>query len=352
MSARLDSAAVLGQAGDFTAGTQQIVLCDDGTVKESQGCPSYQSVEFIEHSALLTSNTIAVKWTAPPSNAGTVTVYVTAVAANGDQTENGDRTYSASLQLCPVTDCTAPSPSIFPGRVSSASGFSAKAGCAPGTWLEIYGSHLASVTQNWSTSDFKAGIGPTSLANVSVSIGGKNAYVDYVSSGQVNVQVPDGIPIGPAVPLVLTNGSLASVPYMLQTVALAPALLAPNQSPFNANGRQYVVAQLPDQTFAGLPAHAAKPGQVLTLYGIGFGPVTPATPAGTIAPPLTTLANPVMFLFGSTQANVVYRGLSPGLVGLYQFNVVVPNLSPGDYTVTVQAGDVTAIQDVWISIGN
>ena len=351
MSARIDGNAVLGQAGDFTEGLHQLILCDNGTPKPSQGCPANQSVQFIEHIQPLTTNTINVTWTAPSTNVGTVTIYVAANAANGDANFTGDHIYTSKLQLCPG-GCAAPVPAISSGGVASAGGFSATAGCAPGTWLEIFGSNLATTTRTWAGSDFSGNNAPTSLDNVTVTIGGKNAYVDYISPSQVNVQVPDGIPIGPGVPLVLTSGGVQSAPFTLQPADLAPALLAPAQAPFNANGRQYVVAQLPDQSFAGIPSRPAKPTDVLTIYGIGFGPVTPATPAGTIAAGITTLTNKAAFQFGQTSAAVSYQGLTPGLVGLYQFNITVPNVSPGDYALTVQAGSVTVSQTLFITVGN
>jgi uncharacterized protein (TIGR03437 family) len=351
MSARLDSDPSLGQAGDFTAGGQQLVLCNDGSLKPAKGCPANQSVQFAEHSSPFMTNIINVTWTAPSSNVGTVTIYVAANAANGDANLTGDHIYTATLQLCPG-GCAAPAPTIFSGGVASLVGFSATAGCAPGTWLEIFGSNLATTTRTWGGSDFSGNNAPTTLDNVTVTIGGKNAYVEYVSPVQVDVLVPDGIPIGPGVPLVLTSGGVPSAPFTVQPADLAPALLAPAQDPFNVSGKQYVVAQLPDQSYAGIPTRPAKPGDALTIYGIGFGPVTPATPAGTIAPLSTTLTNKATFQFGQTSAAVSYQGLTPGLVGLYQFNITVPNVSPGDYALTAQVGSVTAGQTLFITVGN
>jgi uncharacterized protein (TIGR03437 family) len=351
MSARLDSDPAVGQAGDFTAGGQQLVLCNDGSLKPPKGCPANQSVQFAEHSSPFKTNVINVTWTAPASNVGTVTIYVAANAANGDANLTGDHIYTATLQLCPG-GCAAPAPTIFSGGVASAGGFSAKAGCAPGTWLEIFGSNLAATTRVWAGTDFSGNNAPTTLDNVTVTIGGKNAYVDFVSPGQVNVQVPDGIPIGPGVPLVLTSGGVQSAPFTLQPADLAPALLAQAQAPFNVDGKQYVVAQLLDQSYAGIPSRPAKPGDVLIIYGIGFGPVTPATPAGMIATGITNLTNTATFQFDQTSAAVSYQGLTPGLVGLYQFNITVPNVPPGDYALTVQEGSVTVGQTVFITVGN
>lgn len=350
LTARIDSNPVMGQAGDFTAGNQQIVLCDLGDLKPNgKLCPANESVEFIEHSLPFNTNKINVTWTAPSTNVGTVTLYVAVNAANGDSTELGDHIYTTQLQLCPGS-CAAAPPVIFSGGVQSAGGFNAKAGVSPGTWIEIFGSNLSATTRPWAGSDFQGNKAPTSLDGVTVTIGGKSAFVDYVSSGQVNAQVPDGIPIGAGVPLILSNPAGQTAPYTLQTSDLAPALLAPAQAPFMVNSRQYVVGQLPDQTFTGIPSHPAKSGDVLTIYGIGFGPVSPATPPGTIASGTTTLSN-ITFLFNQTAAQVQYAGLAPGFVGLYQFNIKVPSVSPNDYPLKVQVGGVAVNQNVFITVG-
>lgn len=351
MTARLDSEPVNGQAGDFTAGPQQIVICNDGSLKKPTGCAANQPIQFIEHSHPFQTNVIQVSWTAPSSNVGPVTIYLAVNAANGDANDTGDHIYTTKLQLCPGSACAAALPVISSGGVASAGGFSAKAGVAAGTWLEIFGNNLSSTTRVWAGSDFNGVTAPSSLDGVGVTIGGKNAYVDYVSPSQVNVQVPDGIPIGSDVPLILSNSGGHSAVYPLQTSDLAPALLAPSQAPFNVNGKQYVTAQLPDQSFAGIPSHPAKPGDLLTIYGIGFGPVSPAIAAGTIAPASTSLSNKPTFLLGQTAAAVSYAGLAPGLVGLYQFNLTVPNVPPADYSLTVQTGSVTANQSLFITVG-
>ncbi len=65
MTARLDSNPSSGQAGDFTAGAQQMVLCGNGSIKGSAGCPSNAPVQFIEHNRPFTTNTITASWTLP-----------------------------------------------------------------------------------------------------------------------------------------------------------------------------------------------------------------------------------------------------------------------------------------------
>jgi uncharacterized protein (TIGR03437 family) len=88
---------------------------------------------------------------------------------------------------------------------------------------------------------------------------------------------------------------------------------------------------LPSGAIPGVPSRPAKAGDTITLYGIGFGAVTPGTPAGQITGESNMLNQPFHFYFEptfpGTEAAVTYAGLAPGVVGLYQFNVVIPKLS-------------------------
>jgi uncharacterized protein (TIGR03437 family) len=353
MSARLESDLANGQAGDFSPGPQQIVICDDGRAKSSSGCPKNGLVQFVEHSDPFRTNTITVSWTPPATNAGNVHIYVAGNAANGDGNNTGDHIYTADYVLAPAAAGGA-APSIQ--TVSSASGFSASAGLASGTWLEIYGTNLATTTRTWGGGDFTGSNAPTSLDGVKVTINGKPAYIAYVSPTQVNVQAPDDSTAGADVQIQLSNGGAQSNSFAMTKKAVAPALLAPDA--FKVNGKQYVVAQFADQTFVGpvglipgVPFRPAKPGEVVTIYAIGCGPVTPSTPAGTIAAGATALQNPPSYRFGSATATLQYAGLVSGLVGLYQFNVVVPNAGAGDVPLTVDLGGTPANSGLVITIG-
>ena len=242
-SARPDSNPTNGQAGDFVAGAQQQVICDNGRTKGSSGCASSAPVQFIEHNRAFGTSSINFTWTAPATDVGPVTIYVAANAANGNNDDSGDHIYTTSLQLTPNVPVSNNKPTLRENGVLSATAFQPSAGVTAGTWLEIYGSSLSTVTRLWQGSDFSGNNAPTSLDGVSVTIGGKSAFVDYISPEQVNVQVPDGIPIGAGVPLVLTNAQGQSDPYILQTSDMAPALLAPPS--FKASGKQLLAAVFP-----------------------------------------------------------------------------------------------------------
>ena len=347
MTARLESDLSNGQAGDFTPDSHQIVICDTNNFKP---CPANDPVQFVEHNSPYATNTIQVRWTAPQTNVGNVHIYVAANAANGNGNELGDHIYTASYALNPA--CTNSTPTIAAGGIISAHDFNQNAGLASGTWLEIYGTNLSCASGDWSKS-FDGSNAPTSLNGVSVTIDGIKAYMNYVSSGQVNVQAPDDPNTGAGIPIVVINSAGSSNTINVQKTAIAPALLAPVN--FNTQGHQWVTAQHLDGTYVGKPGLVsgvtfapAKAGDTITIYGIGFGP---PTQAGLIASGQTTLINPPNFRFGQTPATLQYAGLSPGSVGLYQFNVVVPNVGPGDMPLNVDVGGVSLNQNLYITVG-
>lgn len=224
-------------------------------------------------------------------------------------------------------------PAITSGGVISASSFGGFSAVAPGSWIEIYGSNLAADTRSWGAADFTGSNAPTSLDGTTVTIAGLNAYVDYVSPTQVNAQVPAGVSPGTQNVVVATAaGNSAAATVTVNPIE--PGLLAPAN--FKANGKQYVAAQFSDTTFvmppgtaAGVTSRQAHVGETITIYGVGFGNTTSGAP-GQITSGSNSLTAPFQILFGSTAAQVLYSGLAPGAVGLYQFNVVVPNVAASD----------------------
>jgi minor extracellular serine protease Vpr len=65
---------------------------------------------------------------------------------------------------------------------------------------------------------------------------------------------------------------------------------------------------------------------VAVLYATGLGPVTPAPPSGApaSASPLSTCQTQPLLLVSQSVAEVLFCGLAPGFVGLYQVNFRIP----------------------------
>jgi uncharacterized protein (TIGR03437 family) len=232
-------------------------------------------------------------------------------------------------------------------------GFSA---VAPGSWMEIYGTNLANViTRDWSA-DFKGNQAPTTLAGTSVTIGGVPAYTYLVSPGQINAQVPSGVAPGPQ-PVVVTTAGGPSLASTITVNPVEPGLLAP--AVFKLPAGQYVVALFPDgityvlPPFAGLLTARARPGDTIIMFGVGFGPVTPNIPAGQIVTQSNQLPPTFQISFAGTPATVAFAGLTAGFVGLYQFNVVVPDIAASDSVpIAYSFGGVSSPQNLIIAIRN
>jgi uncharacterized protein (TIGR03437 family) len=145
---------------------------------------------------------------------------------------------------------------------------------------------------------------------------------------------------------VLHTAAGSSTAYNLTVQPVEPGLLAPSN--FKLNGLQYVLAfngdsyVLPTGAISGLTSAPANPGDVIVLYGVGFGPVSPAIPEGQVVQEKNVLLS-FSISVGGVPASVQYAGLAPSYVGLYQFNVVVPPIAPNNaapvaFTVSGTAG--------------
>lgn len=247
--------------------------------------------------------------------------------------------------------------------VISAGAYGGFSTIAPGTWIEIYGVNLRtiqsifSLSRIWAGSDFNGPQAPSSLGETSVTVGGLPAFVDYISPDQVNVQVPSGVPSGTQTLVVSTFGG-ASVGTPVTVNATAPGILAPPA--FKLAAGQYAAAVFPDAvTFVmppgsviGVPVRRAKVGDTITLYGIGFGAVTPNINAGLIVQQSNALPG-IQISFAGAPATIQFAGLVQGLVGLYQFNVVVPNVAASDTVpVTFRLNGQSGTQTLLLPIGN
>lgn len=221
---------------------------------------------------------------------------------------------------------------------------------APNTWVEIKGANLAPPgdERTWADSDFVDNQLPASLEGVSVTMNGKNAYVYYVSSNQINVLTPpDLTPLG-AVQVIVTVKGVASAAFASQAQPISPSF-------FVFNGGPYVTAVHANKMIIGPPSlypglsTPAKPGETIVLYANGFGQISPPVVRGSASQTGSLPTFPLVNIGGGA-ATVQFAGLaSPGL---YQFNVIVPgSAQDGDNPivatfngVATQSGTLLTIQ--------
>lgn len=238
----------------------------------------------------------------------------------------------------------------------STGAFGAYSSVSPGSWVDVYGGNLAGNTRSWTGTDFNGITAPTTLDGTSVTVGGKAAFINYISPGQVNILLPSDTPTG-VQQLTVTDSAGTSIPNPITINPTQPGLLAPPN--FKIANVQYAVGIFVDGVYAlpigaisGVTSRPAKPGDVITLYGVGFGPVTPAIPAGQLVQQLNSLAMPLLISIGGIPATLSYDGLAPGFTGLYQLNITVPAVATRNAALTFTLGETAGSQVLYLPVAN
>ena len=153
------------------------------------------------------------------------------------------------------------------------------------------------------------------------------------------------------------KGANTAAVYAVNVNATQPGLYAP--LPFKVGERPYAAAAIsggftyaaPSSAIPGVNSRPARPGEATALYGIGFGPATPRIDAGEVVQQLNTLELPIQFFFGGTPAAHFYAGLVATCMGLYQFNVIVPNGVSGDAVpLSFTLGGARGAQTLFVAI--
>ena len=360
------------QAGGFRAtNTRMQVECwsaDLTRVNNKPGatCPVATPLEYITHSRPESGNTFTFEWTPPATASGNVVIYVAANAANGTITRLGDRIYSTTVTLTPAAVQTSNRPAVrsTDGVMVAGDFYSQSKNIAPGSWVEIRGDNFYSGDLRvWQGGDFTGINAPTTLEGVSVSVGGKPAFMYVLVAArpglpsQINAQIPDGLGNG-AQTLTVRNANGTSDNYTINMVDRVPSFLAPAAFK-SSDGRQYIAAVfegVSPTTFVcapnslpSIPCRSARAGDNISFYGVGFGATTPDQGTGRIVQTRNDLPN-VVLRFGTQAVTPTFAGLATQAVGLYQINITVPTIAAGDYELAGSIGGVPLPPGLFINL--
>jgi len=239
-------------------------------------------------------------------------------------------------------------PTLSPDVVNGAS---FQPGISPGSWFTVTGSNFAPAgfTGDWSASIVDGKL-PTVLNGVSIDIGGKPAYINFVSPGQINAVAPDVGDGQVAIKVTTPGGTTNTVNTTSQQFGPAFFLWPGNQAVATRQDFSWAVKA---GTFTGTGTSAAKPGDVIILWGTGFGPANPAVPSGIQTPADRTYnaANGVKVTLGNTAATVFGAALAPGFAGLYQIGIQVPaSIADGDWPLKANIGSFQSPDGVVLSV--
>ena len=230
----------------------------------------------------------------------------------------------------------AQAPVLTPGGIVNSASYAA-APLAPGSLATAFGTFPIAAPMSATILPLQTG-----LSDLSIVFGGnQQAPLYYVSSGSVNFQVPWELAGLTQVSVVATANGALSAPQTVNLAPFAPAI-------FSLNSRGTGPGQIYDTSYRLVDSsNPATPGTtVVVIYATGLGAVTnqPASGAPSpVSPSAQTTTTPVVTI-GGASATVLFSGLEPNEVGVYQINAMVPAQSTtgNAVPVTVSMGGVAS----------
>jgi uncharacterized protein (TIGR03437 family) len=190
---------------------------------------------------------------------------------------------------------------------------------APGMLMSVFGTGLSSGSPQILSA---VPLPVTSASGTSVTIDGIAAPLLYVSTTQINLQIPYEVAAGSALLVVKSGGQSASIGFTIS--AAGPGIFVDYR-----NGNI-------------VPGESAAVGSTIGFYVTGAGLVTPMEATGNVPPAGTTpVPNlPVTVTIGGVTVTPVCVGIPIWSVGVLQINVTVPASLAGYQAVVVDIGGV------------
>jgi len=210
---------------------------------------------------------------------------------------------------------------------------------APGGLISVYGAQLSAT--NIATSQIPL---PTALGESCLVVNGAPIPLLFVSTGQVNAQLP--LNMGGNVSMDIHTPAGVSNNFNFVVASSAPAVfLSGTAGPETGLATVFRAANGQIVT----PTNPVRPGDTLVIYLTGMGPTSPEVQAGQQTPStlLTSVTQAPTLSLGSANLTIDYAGLVPGFIsGLYQINATVPKGAAGGESVPLvitQSGGSTTL---------
>ncbi len=196
------------------------------------------------------------------------------------------------------------------------SGFDTKAPVAPGSIASAYGEFGSIQTTAWSANVPEM---PRELATVKVKISGADAPLYFVSSSQINFNIPGSTPTGQQTVEVVVGSHVVAKGTVL-IYDFFPALAARTAD----STRPGVILNEDNSDNLSTPAGR---GSVIQLFATGCGATNPPAvdgiPAGAAAP----VTGKIQAYVSWDEAEVLYAGQQPQFPGVCQVNIRIPDKS-------------------------
>ena len=206
-------------------------------------------------------------------------------------------------------------PLITTNGIALATGTPVVGHISPNALVSVFGRYFAPEGTRALTPELNAAGGVAdNLAGICLEIAGERVPLFAVFAHQINAQAPHGLTPGRAqVDVIRGCGTTGEWRGLKESVAVAPVSPAFFNFVSNPDGRNPVVALHgggpalvgPPGAVAGAALTPAAPGEIVTLFGTGFGPTESALEAGRIPGVPAPLAGEVSFYFGSVEPPLI-----------------------------------------------
>jgi uncharacterized protein (TIGR03437 family) len=210
---------------------------------------------------------------------------------------------------------------------------------APGSLISVYGANLSPVTETTSQTPL-----PTLLGESCLTVNGTAVPMIYVSTGQINAQLPYAVEGSTTLTLRTPGG--VSDNYNLTISPAAPSIFRTTLS----GGPEVATVVRAVNNEMVTPSNPVHRGDVLTIYATGLGRTSPSVENGGVAPadPLASVVATPQVTIGGVPAQVTFAGLTPGQIGVYQINVLIPDRIPTGWNIplAISQGTSSASVDV------
>lgn len=202
---------------------------------------------------------------------------------------------------------------------------------APGGIVSLFGTRVAAGTAS-ATALPLSGL----LSGAQLLVNGTPVPLFFASPGQINFQMPFELQGQTSAELKVSVLGITTPPVTIPLAAAAPGLFTVSQ-----DGKGFVVALHGTDNTPITAQSPARAGETIVVYGTGLGRVSPTVASGAASPssPAATTQTAATATIGTNSARVVFSGLAPGFVGLYQINIEIPSATPAaDVPLTVSIG--------------
>jgi uncharacterized protein (TIGR03437 family) len=199
---------------------------------------------------------------------------------------------------------------------------------APGSLITIFGSQLSPTSESLADPTLSDALGQACL-----SVNGNLSPVVFASSNQINAQIPWNAS-GSASLILRTPGGSSDI-FRVRVIPNAPGVFRSGTAGPETGIATIVRASNNELVTVSNPVHR---GDDLIVYATGLGRTSPEVPVGSPSPfePLARAVDGPKLTLGGVGLPVAFAGLTPGLIGVYQVNVVIPRSVPTGFDIPLR----------------